>query len=444
MKTSLLRSVTIKFKTFRIKHQIDKFSYTIILSLLVFYGITFPEEIQSQEASGLVVEELRGNVNTEFQEFSPSLSPNGNTLYFYSKRDRRSYTDIFTSKRKVDGTWDFPKELKEINSEFDDQSPYITSDGKFLFFSSNRDGSYEARLGNGKIGVSRDIYYSEWEDGKWGKVKTLPLEINSDMIEENPHYHNGILLFTRYPFSRPDLAKIYMSSKTKDGWSQAKILPKPINDAHATIAAAFSHDSKTLFFSSNRPGGFGGFDLYSVVWEKDSPTGEIENLGKDFNTEGDEAYFSYHRDSKTILFARRVEGKSFNLYSAYLPKKKIDIQEQLDENQKISLDTIHFSVGSYELLPKSKLPLDEIAIYLKKNKTIKMQIIGHTDLNGNYNDNMELSKNRAKAVKNYLISKGIDETKLSTDGKGSLEPLFDSKDEKSSAKNRRTEFKILE
>lgn len=392
------------------------------------------------EQANLVVEELRGNVNTEFQEFSPSLSPDGRTLFFYSKRDRRQYTDIFTSKLKTDGTWDYPQEVKEINSDFDDQSPFITADGKYLFFSSNRDGAWEAKLGNGKIGVSRDIFYSEWNGKSWGEPIPLPVEINTDMIEENPNFVGDTLLFTRYPFSKPELARIYISKRKGKEWSPAVALLNPINDSNATIAASLSHDEKTIFFASNRRGGFGGFDIYSSSWNGNQAYGEIENLGKDFNTEGDEAYFSYHRPTKTILFCRRDDGKNFNILSAYIPR---NIETQLQEDNKISLDNIYFERGSFELLPSSKTPLIQIVSFLKKNPNVKMKITGHTDLNGSPSDNIELSKNRSKSVKEFLVASGIKENRLLTDGKGQNEPLFNETDEESSKKNRRTEFEIL-
>lgn len=395
--------------------------------------------LYSQQAN-LVVEELRGNVNTEFQEFSPSLSPDGRTLFFYSKRDRRQYTDIFTSKLKTDGTWDYPQEVKEINSDFDDQSPFITADGKYLFFSSNRDGAWEAKLGNGKIGVSRDIFYSEWNGKSWGEPIPLPVEINTDMIEENPNFVGDTLLFTRYPFSKPELARIYISKRKGKEWSPAVALLNPINDSNATIAASLSHDEKTIFFASNRRGGFGGFDIYSSSWNGNQAYGEIENLGKDFNTEGDEAYFSYHRPTKTILFCRRDDGKNFNILSAFIPR---NIETQLQEDNKISLDNIYFERGSFELLPSSKTPLIQIVSFLKKNPNVKMKITGHTDLNGSPSDNIELSKNRSKSVKEFLVASGIKENRLLTDGKGQNEPLFNETDEESSKKNRRTEFEIL-
>ncbi len=420
------------------------FQSTSSFLILLAAGI-YASALDQEMPSGpkIVVEELKGKVNTRFQEFSPSLSPDGETLYFYSKRDRRSFTDIFYSKRLPDGTWDDPKEVIELNSEFDDQSPYITQDGRYLFFSSNREGSTETILEDGKVGVSRDLYYAEFQNGKWSEIYTFDDRINTPMIEENPHFHNGILLFTRYPFGKPEFAKIYMSLyNPKTGWGNPVILPSPVNDAYATIAAAFSYDGETLFFASNRPGGFGGFDIYSVRWENNKPVGKAENLGAPINTEGDEAYFSYHKATKTILFARRELGKNFNLYTAYVPRKE-SIEESLNEKKKISLNSIHFERGSYTLLPESKNPLDEIAQYLKQKKNVRMLIIGHTDLNGNYDDNMELSLNRAKTVKKYLVDKGIESSRLDTIGMGMKEPLFPGKDEESSAKNRRTEFQIL-
>ncbi|WCL49508.1 OmpA family protein [Leptospira sp. GIMC2001] len=414
------------------------FRFKIFFVVFVIHCLLLSNSVFAQ--SELVVEEIRGNVNTSFQEFSPSLSTDGQTLYFYSKRDRNSYTDIFSSNRKTDGTWDFPKEVVELNSEFDDQSPFITADGKYIYFSSNRDGSWEARLANGKIGISRDIYVSEKVGNGWSDPQPLPIEINSDMIEENPHVVGDTMLFTRYPFSQPELARIYISKKQGNKWTPAVALSGPVNDANATIAASLSDDQKNIFFSSNRQGGFGGFDLYSANWDGTKAVGSIENLGSDFNTKGDEAYFSYHRLSKTILFCRREEGKNFNIFSAYIPKT---IEQNLVENKKISLDNINFEKSSHELLDSSKIPLNQIVEYMKKNSSVKIRIIGHTDLNGNLEDNMKLSRDRANSVKEYIVKQGIKSTRLETEGKGPNEPLYQGTDENVSKKNRRTEFEIL-
>lgn len=73
-----------------------------------------------------------------------------------------------------------------------------------------------------------------------------------------------------------------------------------------------------------------------------------------------------------------------------------------------------------------------------------MKIIGHTDLTGTFEDNMVLSKERANSVKQYLVSKGVDPNRISTDGKGPTQPMVEGTDEASSKKNRRTEFVLID
>lgn len=98
-----------------------KYLVVFILSLPVFAEYTFK------------VQPLPGMINTELQEFGPSLSSDGRTLYFYSKRYGK-YTDIFYTKKKKDGSWTPPAILRGVNSPYDDQSPHISQEGKFMIF----------------------------------------------------------------------------------------------------------------------------------------------------------------------------------------------------------------------------------------------------------------------------------------------------------------------
>jgi outer membrane protein OmpA-like peptidoglycan-associated protein len=408
--------------------------------LLIFI---YPLLIEAQGVPSIVVEPIRGKVNTSFQEFGPSLSPDAKTLYFYSKRSAKGYTEIFKSNLESDGQWSFPEEVIEINSDFDDQSPFVSRDGKMMFLSSNRDGAVEVELENGKIGISRDLYISNLQSAKWTTPVPLPKNINTEEIEENPHLLGDTLLFTRYPFGKPDLAKIFISKKQGNTWSDPKPLPTPINDGHATIAAAYNDEGTILFFASNRPGGYGGFDLYMMKVEN-GKFSDLENLGNDINSEADEGYIIYQQVKKTFLFCRRVENRSFDIYSASIPKKPNVIEMTLAENKKISIDTIYFERASSKLKNESTVSLDTIVDYLHENPKTRMKIIGHTDLIGNLEDNMLLSRERATSVKEYLIRKGIDEKRLETGGKGPTEPMIAKTDEESSKKNRRTEFVLLE
>lgn len=409
-----------------------------VLSFLVC-----PIFLWAQEVSKIQVEPIRGKVNTSFQEFGPSLSPDAKTLYFYSKRSSQGYTEIFKSTLETNGEWSFPEEVSEVNSDYDDQSPFISRDGKTMLLSSNRDGSVEVKLENGKVGISRDLYYSNFEAGKWTTPIALANTINTENIEENPHLLGDTLLFTRYPFGKPNLAKIYYSQKKGDGWSDPVQLPSPINDENATIAAAFNDEGTILFFASNRAGGFGGFDLY-MMKSKNGKFSELENLGNEINSESDEGYIIYQQVKKTFLFCRRIENRSFDIYTASIPRKPNAIEETLTDKKKISVDTIYFERASSKLKLESTASLDEIVDFLHENPKVRMKIYGHTDLIGNLEDNMVLSRERAMSVKEYLSRKGIDEKRLETGGKGPTEPMIAKTDEESSKKNRRTEFVLIE
>ncbi len=399
--------------------------------------------IWSQDIPSILVEPIRGNVNTTFQEFGPSLSPDAKTLYFYSKRQAKGYTEIFKSVLDKDGFWSFPEEVSELNSDFDDQSPFVSRDGKFILLSSNRDGAVEVRLDNGKIGISRDIFISSWNSGKWSNPIPLPNNINTAAIEENPHLLGNTLLFTRYPFGKPELAKIYSSTRKNDSWSNPEPLPSPINDQNATIAAAFNDEGNLLFFSSNRPGGYGGFDLYMMKIENGKYS-DLENLGSDINTDSDEGYIIFQQVKKTFLFCRRVVNRSFDIFSASIPKKPNIIEETLTDKKKISIDTIYFERASSKLKDESTNSLDIIVDYMHENPKIRMKIIGHTDLIGSLDDNMLLSRERANSVRDYLVRKGVEEKRLETGGKGPTEPILAKTDEESSKKNRRTEFVLID
>jgi outer membrane protein OmpA-like peptidoglycan-associated protein len=406
---------------------------------------------------------IQGEVNTELQEFAPSITSDGKNLYFYSKRNQSKYTDLYKSTL-VNGKWSTPIELKTLNSPYDDQSPYIDENEKFIVFSSNRDGSIEFKLPNGKIGVSRDLYYSELHNGKWSKPSSLSDKINTEEMEENPFLHDSDLYFTRYPFGNPSEAKIYRAKIIANHLEEAEALPSPINEeGSSNIAAVISKDGKYIYFSSNRPGGYGGYDIYRAEINKDGSYSNVENLGPEINTKGDEAYMVIHKESNTLYFCRKNINENYDIYTALIlkdeekpirdkpleetdtsiSKMKDKIKETLKDKKKITLDTVRFNTNSADLLPESLPILNSIQEYLKENPNLRIKITGHTDLTGDISLNKILSLERAESVKFYFNQKGIDKQRMITEGKGSTEPLSPNTDIESNRMNRRTEFEIL-
>ncbi|PJZ66876.1 OmpA family protein [Leptospira wolffii] len=405
-------------------------------SLCIFYSFS----ASSQPLPSGRVARLKGEINTSLNEFGISLTEDGKTLYYYSKRRNSNYSDLFRSEKNGD-SWGKGEEISDLNSPFDDQSPFVAGAEKALIFSSNRDGSIEFQLSTGKIGVSRDLYFSNYEDGSWSYPVRLPEEVNTPLIEENPFLFGNFLFFTRYPFGKVSESDIFLSQYKDGAWTKASRLPKPINTEHAEIAATISRDGKYIYFSSNRPGGYGGLDLYRSEIKKDGSFSDPENLGPVINSKGDEAFFTEVPGTKNAYFCRlETEGGNYDIFEFSLSNE----WDQLKENRKISLESIHFRTASSQIEEESYPILDRLAEFLKENAGLKLKITGHTDLHGDPQDNLILSRQRSESVREYLLKKGIEPSRLSTDGKGSSEPLFPEKNPETDGKNRRTEFQILD
>ena len=101
-----------------------------------------------------------------------------------------------------------------------------------------------------------------------------------------------------------------------------------------------------------------------------------------------------------------------------------------------------YATNSYELSSDSKFILDQFVTFLNENPTVEVTIQGHTDDKGDAAENLTLSKNRAKGVLDYLVSKGISASRLKSEGYGETRPKFKNDSEANRAKNRRTDFKI--
>jgi OmpA-OmpF porin, OOP family len=107
------------------------------------------------------------------------------------------------------------------------------------------------------------------------------------------------------------------------------------------------------------------------------------------------------------------------------------------------LDNVYFDFGKYTLRPESFKELDELVSYMKWRENEKIEIGGHTDNVGTDADNLKLSQNRAESIKQYLIKKGINATRVTAKGYGASQPVTDNSTDEGRQKNRRTEVKIL-
>ena len=117
--------------------------------------------------------------------------------------------------------------------------------------------------------------------------------------------------------------------------------------------------------------------------------------------------------------------------------------QPVEANASVVLNNIFFDVNQYELKPESISELDKVVELLNDNPGVKILISGHTDNTGKATDNLRLSENRAKAVVDYLIAKGIEASRLQYKGFGATRAVADNATEEGRAQNRRTELKVI-
>lgn len=185
-----------------------------------------------------------------------------------------------------------------INTEYDEHSPVINLHEDLLLFTSNRETTI-AQAEKGELYVE-NIFYSRYRDKKWITTRAMDLntEANNATIGISPD-GTKLLIYQNDGI----VGNIYVCEMKNDQWGELQKLPSPINTMANETHASFSMDGKTLFFTSDRIGGFGGKDIYSVNQLPNGEWGKVRNLGPDINTEFDEESPYIHPNNKTLYFS---------------------------------------------------------------------------------------------------------------------------------------------
>jgi len=384
------------------------------------YSTTYERDPETRKFSWTKLENLGTNINSkDGWEGQPSLSADGNMLYYTAVRPSTQKDDILVSKRGADGKWTKAIPLTEINTAGRDKSPFIHQDSHTLYFVSD--------VGTNRDGVGGlDIFYTRMDDdGHWTAPKNIGFPINTEADEI------GLFVST-------DGTLAYFSSRDRGAWNiysfelyeaarPKKVLfikgelqgktEEDLSDVRVNINYAESGKSESV-----RVNGSDG--KYAAVIQTD----QAEDVMLTIEKQG--AAF----DSKFIekeVVARETFSKNNNL-----EVRKIEV------GANYTINDILFATNSYELSSRSKFILKQFATFLKANPDMKVSIHGHTDDIGDDNGNLTLSDNRAKAVMEYLISLGVKSSRLKYSGFGETKPKVPNTNESNRALNRRTEFVI--
>jgi outer membrane protein OmpA-like peptidoglycan-associated protein/tetratricopeptide (TPR) repeat protein len=417
---------------------------------------------------------LPGNINTNENEAAQSESIDGEWLIFNicNKPGGFGSCDIYISYRTADG-WSAPENMGDsINTEYWEAAPSLSPDKQDLYFSSSRPGGY----GGSDLYVSHRL-----RNGKWSAAENLGPTINTIGEESTPFIHadNQTLYFnsTGHPgYGDNDL---FVTRKMPDGtWSKPENLGYPINTIENDGALVIAADGKTVYYTSERADTRGELDLYSfemredvrpaqTLWVKGRVFDQKTNKGlpssviltdlsngqviSNLQTDETGNYLITLPKGKNYAFDVNRRGYLFHSENFSLSSKDqgdtayhIDIPLQpIEANAAIVLKNIFFDPNQFEIKPESGTELNAVVQLMKENPGLHIQINGHTDNSGKAADNKILSENRAKAVTNYLISKGIAQTRLSFKGFGDTQPVADNGNPEGRAKNRRTELFVV-
>lgn len=415
--------------------------------------------------------------NSSEQEGAQMLSADGHYLFFMRCGNRspngweRGGCDLYFSYTEGDG-WAQPEPFgATINTPAFEGMPSLSSDNRELFFVSDRAGGYGGK----------DIWVSRFENGLWQVPENLGPTINTPFDETAPFIasDNVTLYFTSNGHGGMGGNDIYLSRRGPSGWQEPQNLGPPLNTEFEEVSLCLAPDGQKAYFSSNRPGGEGGMDLYEVVlpqWARPRPYTYIYGIVYDSidgqrlplaqiewkDAASGEPLHRYHSNKGDASFMASIPlGKDFAVQ--VIRPGYADFIDTLrwDASRILSPDTLRIPLLSHDYEP----PLGDtllLRISFEKNVTalsdslvdgIKELIApykdlhhvafwanGHTDDSGTPSINESISYARAQWVADVLRGAGVREDQIQVQGWSDAFPLLPNDSDEHRKQNRRVEL----
>lgn len=436
-------------------------------------------------ASGSLSNEsiLGSKINTKYNEGTVSFSPDGKTMYFsgesldrkaglfgkkFKKDEEGKSTINIYSATLVDGQWDNVVSLPFNSDKHNTSGPAVSPDGKRLYFASDMEGS---------MGAADLWYVSINGDGSYGDPVNLGKDINTEGSEMFPYVSSkNILYFASNGHPGLGMMDIFASQITDGSYGSVRNAGAPINSGNDDFSFSIDEESQKGFFASNRSGGSGSDDIYAfeqivpvcdvtlTVTVVDAKTGAIlpltsvviydENNNKVASKMSDDkgqVQFKYECNQ-----AFKVEGNRELYLNNSIDIAKTDVAEVNDTlplteiivEDQVVLNPIFFELDKHNITAQGAAELDKLVEVMNKYPDMIIRAESHTDSRGKDAYNLALSDRRAKSTAQYVISKGIDASRISGVGKGETELINECKNgvkcsEEAHQANRRSEFHIV-
>ncbi|MFT3885835.1 MAG: OmpA family protein [Flavobacteriales bacterium] len=424
------------------------------------------------------------SVDTHDNEGAGTLSPDGRFIVFtkcagidgtYGQGVKGlGSCDLFISRRLGD-RWTKPENLgPPVNSRNWESQPSLGSDGRTLYY---------VRGTQAKDGLKNmDIYVTRMgDDGAFGPPEKLGQNINTPFQEESVQIHpdGRTLYFSSDGHPGMGGLDIFVSRKQADGtWGKPENLGYPINTGGDENSVLVGANGQVAYFASDRPGGFGDLDLYQFevpVAARANPVNYIHGKVTDktngrpveadvvlYDLADGELATAAYSDPKTGEFlvclpvgrdyALNASAEGYLFFSQNYsiaqgtPDKPYTLDVPLSPitaGSTITLRNIFFGTASYALLPASNIELDKLVQLMRTTPSLRVEVGGHTDNVGTDAANQKLSEQRANAVRDHVVAKGIDASRITAKGYGETKPMATNDTEEGRALNRRTEITVL-
>lgn len=396
---------------------------------------------QDENGAWLAPVELEDEVNTEFDEGTPSFSKDGNTMYYtYCAQDPEGprTSEIYISSRSS-AKWGKGTRADIVKDSVTALGhPSISPDGKYLYFVSDAVGGYGGK----------DLFRARVAGSDFGPMENLGLDINTPGDEMFPYVRDSVTLYFASD-GHPGMGGLDIFKATLDSTGKWNVenMKAPINSAGDDFGITFAGNKESGFFSSNRNDARGYDHLYSFelpvitifieglvsdVDENPIEDATVRIVGRDGLNEKvlakkDGKYrVELERDIRYVMMAsaRGYLNQNFELKTGPEEKNETYIVDFFLSpiSKPVVIENIFYDFDKATLRPESKKALDEMIKMLNDNPNVTIELGAHTDRKGSEQYNERLAQRRAQSVVDYLIAGGIAQDRLEAKGYGESVP----------------------